>query len=175
MKFGDRYSSAIRSSDLRVHNEVDGAPVDLVGAAGMASRHRRLPLALMRLVAGDKHAAREVVGMLADKVVSKAHALSAAAWPRADAEALSRAVVAYAVHPHCPACRGRGFLPVPGAPALSGHACAECHGTRRRDFDGHFDEGRLEVARWLLAEIEADVNLAQHLAQQRLREQGAST
>lgn len=161
----DRYATAVRSKNLRSDPESmrndenpvrDACAADVVAAFGLAGKKQPLATALARLLVGDRQVARVIVEILTEKVISKADA-----WrvdiTRDEAVVLGKSVLAWAQFGTCKPCNGLGFSVIPGTTTLSEMACPHCHGTGRMPFDPHFAVEHLQLARWLLAEIEADI------------------
>lgn len=164
----DRYATAVRSKNLRASAETmaDGtnpvataAAADVIGAFGLAGKKQPLAMALARLLVGDRQVARVIVDLLTEKVLSKADAWSVDIR-QDEAVVLGKSVLAWAQFGTCKPCKGLGYPPIPGTTTLSQTACPECHGTGRMPFDPHFAVEHLQLARWLLAEIERDISKA---------------
>lgn len=161
MSIIDRYSSAVRSSNLRGRSETDfGAAkpadaIDIIGAAGLAAKKRPLALALMRLFVGDNKAARELVRLLAEMARNRATTYNIA-LKRTQADDIARAVLAWHRDGVCKACGGHGFLKLEFSPGLSDSPCRECVGVGKVLFESNFTVERRVIARWLLAEVERE-------------------
>lgn len=152
----DRYSSAVRSSNLKSNPRTTKSDSDVLGAAGFASKHRPLAIALMRLFVGDNHASRDIVELLTRMVVGKAWHGQKMALPETEARDISQAVLAWHRDGVCKACGGHGYMRVDGAPTISDQPCGVCRGTGKVPFDKHFKGGRRELAQWLVTEIERE-------------------
>ena len=161
----DRYAAAVRSKNLRASAETmaDGtnpvataAAADVIGAFGLAGKKQPLAMALARLLVGDRQVARKIVDILTTKVLDKAEAWKVDIQPD-EAVVLGKCVLAWAQFGTCKPCRGLGHPLIRGTTTLSQVTCPECHGTGRMPFDTHFAVEHLQLARWLLAEIEADI------------------
>lgn len=168
MKITDRYASAVHSSNLKSRTETTFSDSDVLGAAGLAGKlvkhdgHPGAPLAiaLARLFAGDNHAVREIVDLMAQLVWSKARRDGIVVLKRFAAEEMSRAVLAWHREGVCKPCGGHGYQVIRGAPALSENECPKCRGSGRRAFDSEFAPDMLDLARWLLAELERELSRA---------------
>lgn len=159
MKIADRYATAVYSSNLGSKPDTTSSDSDVLGAAGLAARKVPLGIALMRLLSGDNHASADVVRILADKAVGKAYRMGNECG-RAEAEDLGRAVLAWYRHSTCGACNGHGVLVIPGTTTLGNHECPACGGTGRRRLERDVAKLRLELARWLVAEVERELAFA---------------
>lgn len=167
MKIEDRYSSAIRSSNLRSNPETDQSDADVIGAAGLAAKQSPLAIALLRLFVGGDSNGAQVVEQLAAMAVGKAYRMGAEIG-KPDALTLAWQVLAYHRNSTCAPCGGRGHQLMPNAPVLSGLRCSKCKGTGKRSFNNLFSIERLELARWLLVEMERETAIAGPLAMARL-------
>lgn len=136
-----------------------GAQRDVVGAVGLAGKRAPLATALLRLFVGDNRAARDIVHIMASMLVGKAYRLGNEI-ARVQAEDMARAVLAWHRDGRCKHCDGHGFLKLDGAPGLSDQQCSHCRGTGRVPFDRQFPMERLELARWLAAEVEREQQIA---------------
>ncbi|WP_046111807.1 hypothetical protein [Aquincola tertiaricarbonis] len=168
MTFEDRYASAVRSSNLRGKSDVQGA-VDVLGAAGLAAKRTPLGMALERLFVGDNAAAGEIVNILAGMLVGKAWHGDRIELPRTEAADMARAVLAWHRDGVCKPCGGHGVLVMRGTPTLGDQRCTACRGTGRLLFDRFFSMERLHLARWLVAEMEREMNVAGPAAMAALR------
>ena len=158
--FRDRYSSAVRSSNLHSDPDTLRSAADVLGAAGFASKRTPLGIALMRLFTGDNGAAGQIVEHMAGMLVGKAWHAHRMALKPTQATDMAQAVLAWHRDGTCKPCGGHGFLMVEGAPTLSGHQCPECRGTGRVPFERNFKGARLELAKWLVAEVEREQAMA---------------
>ncbi len=155
MSYTDRYSTAVRSKHLK-HDAEHEVDVDILGAAGMAGKRSPLAMALLRLFVGDNTMAREIVQIMAGMLVGKAWHLQRVELARVEAEDIAGAGLAWHRDGTCKACGGHGFLVIAGTTSIGEHACPHCRGTGRLPFDREFSMERLELARWLLAEVERE-------------------
>jgi hypothetical protein len=173
MTFDDRYASAVRSSNLKSKPDTLSSDSDVLGAAGLAGKKAPLALALARLFSGDNHAVREIVELLEEKVVGKAFRVGVEIT-RLQAADMGRSVLAWHRDGTCKACGGHGFRLVgdarigQGRASLSEHHCQACKGSRKVLFDRQFALERLDLARWLLAEVEREMAIAGPLAMAKL-------
>ena len=167
MRFDDRYSSAVRSSNLKSKPDTTASDPDVLGAAGLASAQSPLALALLRLLMGDNYSAKHIVNILGASAVGKAYRMKMTITP-VECTDMARMVLAWFRHGVCRPCNGHGYELIDGAPSLSGHTCKRCRGTGKILFDRQFKGTRLELARWMLAEVEREVAIAGPLAMSKL-------
>jgi hypothetical protein len=158
--FQDRYSSAVRSANLKSQPGTTRSDADILGAAGIAAKRSPLAIALLRLFAGDNHASRDIVLQLAQMLVGKAWHAKRFSLPRTEAEDIAKAVLAWHRDGTCRPCGGHGYTAVEGAPTISDHQCPVCRGTGRMPFDRHFKGSQLDLAQWLVAEVEREQAMA---------------
>lgn len=156
MKINDRYASAVHSGNLGSKPDTTASDSDVLGAVGLASRKVPLGVALMRLLSGDNHAAADVVRILADKAVGKAYRMGNECG-RTEAEDLAKAVLAWYRHGTCTKCGGHGVQLIPGTTTLGGKECPACRGTGRLRLEKQFGMLRLELARWMVAEVDREL------------------
>lgn len=159
MTLTDRYASAVRSSNLRSSPDTVQSDSDVLGAAGLAAKKHGLAIALLRLLSGDNHSSREIVEIMGGMIDGKAFRVGVE-MTRVEAEDIGRAVLAWYRHGACHHCGGLGYERVEGAPTLSGHHCKRCNGTGKRPFDREFSAMNLDLARWMLAQIEREIAIA---------------
>ena len=154
-KITDRYASAIRSGNLASKPDTTFSDSDVVGAHGLAAKRHPLAIALQRMFLGDNMAAHQVVLALAENACGKAFrmGLETTEAQRVD---LARSVVAHWRHGTCKACNGHGYKLIDGTPHLSEQLCGACRGSKRRAFDREFPMLHLDLARWMLAEVERE-------------------
>jgi hypothetical protein len=169
----DRYASAVHARSLVVDERTTYSDSDVLGAMGLAAKHlaagwvttgpeegypiREAPLAvpLQRLLAGDNRAAHEIVGILAGMVWGKAERERVKPkLTRVMAHDMACGCLAWHRHGTCTSCRGHGYDLIPGAPMLSERECKPCHGTGKIPFEDQFKDEHVDLARWLLAEME---------------------
>ncbi len=146
-----------------------GVSTNVVGAVGMAGRKAPLATALLRLFVGDNKVSRDIVHIMAGMLVGKAYRLGQEI-ARVQAEDMARAVLAWHRDGSCKHCGGHGFLKLDGAPGLSDERCPHCRGTGRVPFNNQFSIDRLELARWLAAEVDREQQIAGVEAMRRLYE-----
>jgi len=159
MKFVDRYVAAVRSSNLRSGESHVQSSLDVLGAAGKASKRHPLALAILRVRIDDKHAITQVVDMLTCKAKGKAYRMSTAIDERS-ASLLALLVLDWYRDQNCRGCSGRRFLETAGTPTLSSRECPKCGGTGKRSFESRIPGGQVELARWLVAELEREEEIA---------------
>jgi hypothetical protein len=172
MEIKDRYARAIRSTKLAPKPNNDHADIDVLGAAGLAAKTNALCVAMMRLLSGDNHAARDVIEVLAEKATSKAHYTGMEPpLKHLQARALCANVLDWYRHGTCRACEGRRQSLIPGTPMLSGLDCTTCRGTGKQPFEQVADRDRRELALWVRDEVERAVALAGPAVMRRLAPQ----
>lgn len=166
-KIAERYASAVRSGNLKSEPDTTYSDSDVVGAHGLAAKQHPLAVALQRMFMGDNSATRAVVEQLALMADGKAYRMGLETTPveRLD---LSRSVVAYCRHGTCQACNGHGYKLIEGTPHLSENLCPACKGTKRRPFAREFPVLHVELAQWMLAEIERETSKAGQAAMRAL-------
>lgn len=158
MSIIDRYATAIRSSNLGSKPDTDRSDSDIIGAAGLAAKRSPLAIALMRLFCGDNHASSTIVGILADKAVGKAYRMGNEC-SRSEARDISAAVLAWHRDGTCKVCGGHGVKLIPGTKTLGGDRCTSCRDGKIL-FDSKFSMLRLDLARWLAAELDREQAIA---------------
>lgn len=164
MKIIERYSTAVRSSNLSTDARTDYADTDVLGAMGLADREltegktwdgRPIPKAeiavpLERLFMGDNKAAMQIVEILAVKVWEKAKD-SRVKLKRPEAVDLAKACLAWHRDSVCKACGGHGQGLIKGSTTLGGPICKPCNGTGRIPFASQFPFELRQLAVWLSA------------------------
>ena len=162
----DRYASAVRSSNLRSKADTNMSDSDVIGAAGLAAKKSPLAIALMRLFTGDNRASVDIVRILTASVIGKAWHFYKLPLPRIEGADIAKAVLAWHRDGVCRVCGGHGFMVAGGGGLGEGRAvigdapCGACHGQGKVSFDRQFAMDRLELARWLRAEIEREQAIA---------------
>jgi hypothetical protein len=175
----ERYAVAINAKSLVVDERTTFADSDVLGAMGLAAKHlaagwvttgpdegypiREAPLAvpLQRLLSGDNKASHEVVGILAGMVWSRAAGKNVKPKvTRVMAHDMARGCLAWHRHSACKACGGHGKLKIPGTNVLGDKNCQKCFDRTRQEstgripFETQFRAEHVDLARWLLAEME---------------------
>ena len=163
----DRYAGAVRSSNLSSEPETIYSDSDVMGAAGLAAKRVPLGIALMRLFSGDNHAVGEIVRILSASAVGKAYRLGHEI-ACVEADDVARAVLAWHRDGTCKPCGGHGQKLIPGTTTIGDDNCRACKGSGRVLFDQQFSADRLELARWLVAELEREMAIAGPEAMKRL-------
>lgn len=165
-KFTNRYAGAVFSRNLKSEPDTAMSDADTVGAAGLAAKRSPLAMALLRLFVGDNHAAESLAILLENMVVGKAYRMGIEIT-RSEARDMGRAVLAWHREGVCKPCGGHGFDVQKGSAkvgqaraVLSSTNCKFCRGTGKILFDKQFPITRLELARWLLVEIEREQAIA---------------
>lgn len=159
MRIMDRYAGAVRSSNLGSRPDTTYSDSDVVGAAGLAAKRAPLGIALMRLFSGDNHASGEIVRILSGKAVGKAYRIGNEIT-HVEADDVARSVLAWHRDGACKPCGGHGQKLIPGTTTIGDDTCPACRGSGRVLFDRQFGAERLELARWLVAELEREMAIA---------------
>jgi hypothetical protein len=158
-KIIDRYSSAVRSSNLKSKESTTYSDSDVLGAMGLAAKQRPLAAALTRLFTGDNHAAQAIVAILAEMAWGKA-AETRVPLKRPQAVDMARAVLAWHRDGKCSACGGHGYSILgtlgTGRAVVSDHDCPACKGSKKVPFGPQFPVERRSVAWWLLSAVERE-------------------
>jgi hypothetical protein len=158
-KIIDRYSSAVRSSNLRSKESTTYSDSDVLGAMGLAAKQRALAAALERLLSGDNHAAAQIVEILAELAWGKAGAMHVP-MERTQAQDMAKAVLAWMRFGTCKTCGGHGFRIIgtlgTGRAVKSDHNCQACDGSKKIPFGTQFPVERRSVAWWLLGQVERE-------------------
>jgi hypothetical protein len=170
-KIIDRYSSAVRSSNLRSKEATTYSDTDVLAAVGIAGHaqsqredgstrnNRPLAVALERLLLGDNHAAAQIVDILAEMAWGKA-AEQRVQLKRPQAQDMARSVLAWMRFGTCKTCGGHGFQILgtigAGRAVKTDHECQACKGSRKVPFGPQFPAERRSVAWWLLAQVERE-------------------
>ena len=172
-KYLNRYASAVHSKNMRSKADTAMSDSDVIGAAGLAAKNKPFAMALARMLSGDQRATHEVNRILAIMAQDKADA-EKVKMKRTQANDMACAVIAWFRNGTCTTCSGHGFQVVGGEigsggrAVLSDAACPACKGTGKKPFDSQFAIERLLIARWLLAEVEANIAAAGQAAMARL-------
>lgn len=168
-----RYSTAIRSRDLHADPKTVRSDSDVLGAMGLADRTLTrghdgrgdpvppdgLAVPLMRLLAGDRHAAREIVECLSSAIYSRSFVLQVRISWR-DCREMAMASLVWFRDGRCKACGGHGKLLIPDTLILGNQDCDTCHGAGLRPFEHAFPRKRRVLATWLIGEINRSLGRA---------------
>ncbi len=156
------FAVAVRASNLKSEPDTTFSHCDVVGAVGLAGKRHALATALLRLFVGDNHAAEELAELLAGMLVGKAYRLGAEVT-RTEASDIAKAVLAWHRNGTCQPCGGIGYEVIGadgGRRVVTDHHCKRCRGTGKLLFHKQFNARHLELAQWLLAEIEREQAMA---------------
>ncbi len=163
MSIADRYSSAVRSSNLRSQASTQRSDSDVLGGAGFAGgRGKAIGVALMRLLqGGDKKAAPELVRLMAEAAANHASRVGADVHEH-EARDIAQAVLDWFRDNACRACGGHGFRFVggqlgEGRVVKTSTRCPVCRGTGKRQIDPKRVHKHEALARWLAASIEQEL------------------
>lgn len=157
MLLTDRYASAVHSTNLRSRSTTTYGDADVLGAAGLAAKRNPLAIGLQRLLAGDNHATREIVGHMSSMLVGKAWHGAKQQLPRTVAQDMARATLAWCRNGTCKVCSGHGFQLIPGTPSLSSDQCGTCRGSGKRQLLREFPMMHQWLVQWLVAEVEREM------------------
>jgi hypothetical protein len=152
-KLLNRYASAINSDDLTSNPKTVWSDSDVVGAAGIASRHHPMAAALTRMLLGDKKAANEVVEALAEGLVGYAWRQGRQRLSRQIATEIAQAALAWHRFGTCTHCDGTGYAKVKDAPVRV-NLCVPCNGTGRTHLEHQVEPQYRQHATWAAAEID---------------------
>lgn len=128
----DRYARAVLSDDLTPRVGSRFAPLDVLGAAGMAAQRRELGMLLQRLRA-EPGVSGVAVRVAEEALAERLRAAVRRREVRRDGEdsgEVTRAALAWWLDPTCPACSGVRFQVTNGR--LLGKHCAACGGSGQR-------------------------------------------
>ena len=151
----DHYARAVHATNLVSKPDTRTSNTDVLGAHALAAKKLPLGVALLRLFVGDNHAAARIVEILAEKAVGKAFRMGNEIG-LVEAEDLARAVLAWHRDSRCKACGGHGLKLIPGTTTLGNEPCRPCKGSGRIVLSRHVPMVRLELANWLVAEVERE-------------------
>lgn len=147
----DRYASAVCSSSLTPDADSSLAPLDVLGAAGMAARREPLGMLLQRLRACPTPVAQSVAG------AALAERLRAAVRKRqvrrdgADSEVVAAEALAWWLDPTCLSCGGVRFQARDAR--LTARHCGVCSGSGVRPLESR----GTDAAHWVIDEISRHV------------------
>lgn len=161
MSFSDRYAEATTSKNLKSDPRTSMSDADVIGAAGLTGKKRRLDMALYRLfVGGDDTSQSNCIRILQMMLISKAWEADQVIINRTEAEDLAKAALAWFRFGTCKTCGGHGYMVLPGQEIGDGRAvlsdspCPACKGTGKVPYESQFTEQRVELMRWLAVKIE---------------------
>lgn len=164
MSIADRYSSAVRSSNLRSQASTQRSDSDVLGGAGFAGgRGKAIGVALMRLLqGGDKKAAPELVRLMAGALIANTVHTAGTVLTKHEARDIAQAVLDWFRDNACRACGGHGFRFVggqlgEGRVVKTSTRCPVCRGTGKRQIDPKRVHKHEALARWLAASIEQEL------------------
>ncbi len=150
MLISERYSSAIRSSNMRSKEATTFSDPDVIGAFGLAAKIEPLGVALQRFFAGDGSAAAQVILALESRLTDHFGGQISAAQARV----VAAKVLAWNRTNTCDACGGSGYEVIPDTPSLSNKICKVCKGTGKKLFQKQFHHDKLKFADWAQVQIE---------------------
>lgn len=139
----ERIGMAQGSRDLGEVETDEVGDVDIIRACGMAGQSNPLGLSIWRWRYGGDQ--REMFAV-AKGLVDDGH----------EAHLVYR-VLTHMADDLCPACEGRGYRLLEGAPVLSDELCLECQGTGRKDLVGVKERDLQEKIARLEREIAASI------------------
>lgn len=162
----ERYSQAIRSSNLTPDVNTTFSDLDVIGAMAIADRRLSTGLfnrarigagAVSRMVAGDSNATSDVVRVLAGRLIDSDQYDGPSVVSYVQALDIARACIAWLLHGACKRCGGRGKEPRRDAPTTHSAACPDCDGTGKMSFITHFRHEHKDAAKWLVQEMARDL------------------
>lgn len=139
----ERIGMAQGSRNLGEVEAGDVGDVDIIRACGMAGQSNPLGLSIWRWRYGGDQKAMFAV---AKGLVAQGH----------DPHLVYR-VLTHMADDLCPACEGRGYQLLKGAPVLSDELCLECQGTGRRELVGVAERDLQETIARLEREVAASI------------------
>ena len=151
-----RYAGAASSGNLSTRSVNGASDAEILGAAAFGGKRGQFALLLVRMFAGDAAAAREAAAELTRKATGKAWHEGHRKLRRVQAEEMARTVLSWHLDGACKACNGHGTLMIAGTTTLGSTQCPACAGAGRRNFDGLFPAEYLELARWLMVDVERE-------------------
>lgn len=156
--FSDRYSSAVHSGNLR-SDPVAESDVDVIAAAGFAGKRSPLAMSLLRLFVGDARAGDSLVTLMEEQMFARSRRMKTGT-SRVACRDIAKAVFAWHRDGVCVPCSGHGYKIIAGTTTIGGDQCPKCLGTGKVLFDRQFPLAQLELARWMLAEVEREMATA---------------
>lgn len=123
----DRYARAVCSSSLTPRAESNVAPLDLLGAAGMAARREPLGMLLQRLRACPTPVAQSVAGAALAERLRVAVRKRQVRRDGADSERVAAEALAWWLDPTCLSCGGVKFQARDAR--LTARHCTACSGS----------------------------------------------
>lgn len=160
LRITERYSSAIRSSNLRSSECTTYSDPDVIGAFGMAAKSEPFGVALHRLFAGDMREAGSLLLHLAAMITGQ----FPSKLTRQEAKGVAAGVLAWNISNTCHHCGGLGREMIPGSPTLSDRECKACKGTGKKRFEKQFHRSKIRFADWAQMQIQIAMPNATHLA-----------
>lgn len=153
----ERYLSARRSSHLRLKLDAR-CEADTLLAAGFASRgstRKSMALAVYGVLASEGMTGAWAVADEMGGWLRRRAYLSDQSMPqRTAAIDLAMTVLKHFHHPTCPTCGGIGHPLLANSPVIdSTHECHACHGTGQVLIERLVKPEHIELARWLVDEI----------------------
>lgn len=166
------YSRAVGNGGLSASDLTTWGSADVVGAFGLAKKKHPLAVALARLFVGGDREARTVVVVMRRMLIGKAYRAGDEIGESA-ADLIAALVLEWHRNSACTECGGHGFRVILGEiggsrTVVGDTPCTVCRGSRTRPFDSLFPLRRVDLARWLRAEIERETAKAGAEAMQKL-------
>ena len=146
----EHYHRAVNARTLVSQESTTHSETDILGAAGLASRHEPLGIALARMLSGGGHG--DVEQNLEDSAFRRARTLQIK-FTRYHAQDMAKKVLAWYRYGTCQPCQGTGYRIIPGTPSL-GDECPQCRAVGKISLEAQFRDEYRELAKWLSAEIE---------------------
>lgn len=179
---GERYSTAVSSSNLVVTTSTRMSDTDVLGAMGIADRELTegrtsdgdpvvpapLAVALLRLlVGGDNRAAHTIVRTMAEMAWREARG-QRVKLSRVESLDMAKAVLAWFRNGTCRPCGGHGVQLIPGTKTHSDRSCPSCNGRGKRPLEAEFKPSVRGIVSWMASEIERESGRAGPRAMVRL-------
>lgn len=148
----DRYARSVVSSDLTPRSRSTLAPLDLLGAAGMAAQRHELGMLLQRLRADATPTATAVAAAALAERLRAAVRRRQVRRDGVDSEVVAAQALAWWLNPTCLACGGVQF--VARNARLISKSCAGCRGSGLRALES----AAPAAAAWVLDAISREVD-----------------
>lgn len=147
----DRYACAVSAQDLTPYPRSRFAPLDVLGAAGMAGQRQGLGMLLQRLRADGSSTDRAMAEFDLARRLRDAVRKRAVRRDGMLTEDVAREALGWWINPTCTTCCGVRYVVARATGRTSGRQCPACEGSGQREAPGS------DAARWVLAAIDQQV------------------